>query len=777
MILPDLSDGQDSTPSPRLRSQRPPSPPSHLLRQSFQLAKAPLGRRSAPVSRPLSSSRVSLSDDPQFDDFDGDFDGDTTPKGQARAEDDQVRGTPRTNVMHNWQRDMERKAYESASSGDADSEQYSAGLDGANGDSDGSGSADSSDGRYGSLPYVAGSDDETDNEQWDDSQEELDLEAISSAALSKRAEMILANAKKRLNLMEGNLRGARQSLLPPQRPPSYTSYHYYKRASSISPTPRGSGPVYIPQNKHASFQTPPMSANGSSGHTRVHSEISVASPPSSAFSHRGQPPEKRAVSAMGRFSGQWSPHDFSLGNTVGNRSSGLRGVRSQEVIRHTWVNPEQHLGRSLSRTSNYQASPTLETLREDEDYNKSGADLRRSASTTSDLRTQMQDLKGRISSLKERAREDGMKRRSLQNLRTPSPFTAAQIWDSGTEQYPNSTSPYSSRRGSDHHANGMSNGSSPVEVRNGGYHESESMYQASQYEDAEEKSSEFGSDDTQVLDHLEASATDEVDEEDRDVDGESIYEDAQQAVAERHEDRADAFDYEHFFLHSAMGTYTRENRSLSVSSEDSVETTRPASPPPKVPALPESALSPHRRTRSQDSISTIATFQTATEGGSGSDGESDESNEALDQFTEQALGHRLPPKPSNQSLRSVSSAPRQLRSAGSFYSQHTSSSGQRQLRSAGSFYSQAHTPRDSTPDINDPTAKIMASFFSPHKERGQLTPLQQKDEDLLYALTTSIQQVCSRLQNAQDDDYETKIWRRRLDAARKILDGVPNEDV
>lgn len=573
--------------------------------------------------------------------------------------------------------------------------------------------------------------------------------------------------------MEGNLRGARQSLLPPQRPPSYTSYHYYKRASSISPTPKGSGPIYIPQAKHASLHTPPMSSHG---HTRVHSEISVSSPPNSSFSHRGQPPEKRAVSAMGRFSGQWSPHDFSLGNTVGNRSSGLRGVRSQEVIRHTWVSSDHHNHRSPSCSSNYQASPTLETLREDEGYNKSGGDLRRSASTTTDLRAQMQDLKGRISNLKERAREEDMKRRSLGNLRTPSPFNFARDWDLSPDHHAERASSSSS---SERNISGMYSRPSPAETRNGYYERNVGPQQSQD----DERSSESGSDDTRILDDHEASTDDQFGYEgdDQDVDGESIYEDAPQVVSERHEDRADAFDYEHFFLHSAMGTYTRENRSHSVSSEDSVETTRPASPPPEVPAvpaIPESVLSPHRRTRSQDSISTIATFQTATEG-DGSDTESEESNEALDQFTEQALGHHLPPKSSSQSLRSASSSNSgQLRSVGSFYSQKTSSSGQRQLRSAGSIYSpNIHSPGDSTPEILDPTSKIIASFFSPQKERGQLTPLKQKDEDLLYALTTSIQQVCVRLQNAQDDDYETKIWRRRLDAARKILDGVPNEDI
>ncbi|OJD38733.1 uncharacterized protein BKCO1_4000182 [Diplodia corticola] len=774
LILPDLSDGQDSTPSPRLRFQAPPSPPSHLLRQSFQLAKAPPARRSRSNSRPATAMRMSSTGSVHFDGFDSEVDGDTTPKGQTNQEDHAPpQDTPRTNVMHNWQRDMERKAQEHARLGDADSANYSTSPDGAHGDSDGSGSADDSDGRYSSLPYVADSDGDTDNEQWLEGQEELDLEAISSAALSKRAEMILANAKKRLNLMEGNLRGARQSLNPPQRPPSYTSYHYYKRASSISPTPKGSGPIYIPQARHSSFHS---TSNGSLGHSRVYSDISVssvASPPNSVISHRGQPPEKRAVSAMGRFSGQWSPHDFSLGNTVGNRASGLRGVRSQEVIKHPWVPPEQHNHRSVSRTSNYQASPTLETLREDEGYNKTGADLRRSASTTSDLRAQMHDLKGRISSLKERAREEDMKRRSLQNLRTPSPFTAAPSWDSSADQYANGTPSSSSSEGN---AYAMPYDSSPAEARNG-YHEKESGAQQDQYDVDEDESSESGSEDTRILDDRGPTATEDVGYEDnnREVDGESIYEDAPQVIAERHEDRADAFDYEHFFLHSAMGTYTRENRSQSISSEDSVETTRPVSPPPKVPALPESALSPHRRTRSQDSISTVATFQTATEGnGPGSDSESEESNEALDQFTEQALGHQLPLKPSSQSLRSTSSGNSQLRSTGSFYSQHTSSSGQRRLRSAGSSI---HSPGDSTPEILDPTSKIMASFFSQQKERGQLTPLKQKDEDLLYALTTSIQQVCARLQNAQDDDYETKVWRRRLDAARKILDGVSHEDI
>ena len=49
----------------------------------------------------------------------------------------------------------------------------------------------------------------------------------------------------------------------------------------------------------------------------------------------------------------------------------------------------------------------------------------RSSAQMSDLKGQMQDLKGKISPLKERPRADSLRRRSLQSLRTPSPFTAA----------------------------------------------------------------------------------------------------------------------------------------------------------------------------------------------------------------------------------------------------------------------------------------------------------------------------------------------------------------
>src|SRR6187402_640373 len=47
----------------------------------------------------------------------------------------------------------------------------------------------------------------------------------------------------------------------------------------------------------------------------------------------------------------------------------------------------------------------------------------------------MSDLQGRLFVLRDRARDDTMKRRSLQSLRTPSPFTAAEQWYSSSKNY------------------------------------------------------------------------------------------------------------------------------------------------------------------------------------------------------------------------------------------------------------------------------------------------------------------------------------------------------
>ncbi len=109
-------------------------------------------------------------------------------------------------------------------------------------------------------------------------------------------------------------------------------------------------------------------------------------------------------------------------------------------------------------------------------------------------------------------------------------------------------------------------------------------------------------------------------------------------TGERHEDRADAFDYEHFFLHSGMGNYSADEfmRRNSYASIDSTETAKPddhqTRPESQVEAetnrQAEHAAMQARlleRNVSVDSVSTVASFATATEG------DDDEEDEPVDE--------------------------------------------------------------------------------------------------------------------------------------------------
>jgi hypothetical protein len=241
------------------------------------------------------------------------------------------------------------------------------------------------------------------------------------------------------------------------------------------------------------------------------------------------------------------------------------------------------------------------------------------------------------------------------------------------------------------------------------------------------------------------------------MDGQSEYFDSVPVIAERHEDREDAFDYENFFLHSAMGSYTRERRG-SASSESSVETTRPlspkrvievvteaSSPPQKVRTgygtLVEESLGLHRRSHSVESISTVATFQTATEG-HGSNNGSDDGEDLLDVVTQQIL------PPTIQSP--VLPSPRR------------------------NFDSAVHLAPSPVPQKGLHLLEqheLSSAFISSLLGMDSAGP-----KDVSASDVALVQDVVSRLQSvvtnlrAQPRDYDRREWRRRLDAAKNALD-------
>jgi hypothetical protein len=425
--------------------------------------------------------------------------------------------------------------------------------------------------------------------------------------------------------------------------------------------------------------------------------------------------------------------------------------------------------------------------------------LRRPASSASDIRAQMDELKGRISTLKERAQEDRMKRMSVNSLRTPSPFTASDKWLSSADNYKGQ--PRSAEISAE-----WSQNSSPIakqgEFASPYYHSNsdiksspprahdETEYAESNYEDAEELLGDIKEEPEELDEPSTPSTTvyvesqkiligpqdptrdklgekrksdatakvlfeNEYAEYEGSVDGESIdgqseYHEAVPVLAERHEDRADAFDYEHFFLHSAMGSFSRDRRGSS-SSEGSLETTRPASPARRtgVGQASDDPQSLHRRSQSTDSVSTVASFATAAEDVD-SDSGSDDGPDPLDLATE----HYFAPPATQVPNRSARNS-RRLDSA-----VHMPSDDDRLDIDTDAGYG---------PLKQRPVSALVSSLLEIHNMVAG-TEMPDSDMELVEGVIKSLQRTCLKLQNLSGDDYERRLWRRKLDAARKALD-------
>lgn len=581
--------------------------------------------------------------------------------------------------------------------------------------------------------------------------------------------------------MENNIRGARQSLVvSPTFNGSKMATELQHQINAARERDRklyaGIGPI-PPRNRN--YTSSLLSATGSPIHTRGMSETSVPLPFSSPTYMAKVQQSKRSSSAMGHGSGPWSPEGH------GNGRFPIRESRSFEVSRDArgnGFNQDDSL-----RTHSRGSTPTvLETLPEDE-----SPKLHRSASTTSSLRDQVHDLKHRISNLRLKTQEENLRRRSQQSLRAPSPFTSAENWYSGAEGFKTPGSPINADAGvgfklesptrkmlyedgsseptAKHSvASPQSGHSYAVKEVDREYDNStpepDEAYDSFHYDQfeshkpAEEESHTMGLglDLDETDDDFISLAGDDVDT------GSSIYEDAvyEMPVTERHEDRIDAFDYENFFLHSAMGTYSaaRPRSSSSSGSVDSVATTRTVTLLPhtrNVSTGSAKRVSMHARNSSVASVSTVASFATASEGLS----DDEEDNPEMDQFSQQIL-----PNPDRASQVTITASPR------SELTPNGSKAGGSKSPSQGSTFS-----RVSSPGIGDmvtglQTSKIFSILLESPRNEPQLA-LNQEEKQLIYSLAASLQQVVGSLKSTTGDQYERKEWRRRLDEARRVLNG------
>lgn len=342
----------------------------------------------------------------------------------------------------------------------------------------------------------------------------------------------------------------------------------------------------------------------------------------------------------------------TMRRSTGGHDSGLEPLTEDQV-----AHLEELCGTTEAAMATNFLSPTFGS------FVDGAKGLQRSASAAQmrdikDIKDQMKDLKGKISSLREQARVDSMKRRSLQSLRTPSPFTHSQIDQWYAEPAPGerdnsaAVQPSDPWNGEDTHAK-ETNESAEDRDTDGGdvsYHGVVEDATATQlrpalvrptsviFAPAEAPRAALDEDvqgdeeeDDDLEERFETPAemyTDDESDGFRDAvdlgyeseSGESLYHDTVQHMVS-HEDREDAFDYEHFFLHSAMGTM-RRNSTSSYTSEGSIETTRgptttdpvdgASGSEPEENSPPSPSPSDDRR-MSTTSISTIDTFATAEE--------------------------------------------------------------------------------------------------------------------------------------------------------------------
>ncbi|KUJ20318.1 uncharacterized protein LY89DRAFT_639748 [Mollisia scopiformis] len=673
-----------------------------------------------------------------------------------------------------------------------------------------------------------------------------DEDRNSSAALSRRAEQILLNAKKRLNNMEGNLTRARSSLyITPTG--SMSSIHSSSPLSRSTPSPPQNEPRLITSlgvapSKHRQLNTPSDSPTNSPGHSRVYSETSISSPLRPvAFPVRSASAAARYIGRSGLDASQPSP---PLSYTPeGTHEESRTGSRSGFTSSLSKASPPH--GTILEPLSEDDASPDFEADRAsmrsalDDQLGPSGEHrgLTRSASSMQmrDLRDQMQDLKGRLSVLRDRARDDTMKRRSLQSLRTPSPFTAAEQWYAGAKNYGNSP-PLSADAGVAqppwNEPEREKDGGKERELKESapiapGYansdvtsvyedvietHASDGMtgreppIQEEDYDTAAEgeQPQDFEED---FVDEYNDEMVNREEADDYESDA-SLYHDTV-ATQISHEDREDAFDYEHFFLHSAMGTISQQRNGRrdsvgSYSSEDSVETTRGPTTSSTAKVNERTSLG-HLRSGSTDSISTMATFATATEGNGSENGEDGNADFSVQEVTAPEVRTSTPVTAKRTTFGSavngasdnnqVSTQVVRRHSTGHDEQQRIVSAAHRpSVASFESFQSTGTTrsfplvnkPKIQQPTSSDPDLRLKeheASRLSDsttltevNSSRERLEPspvhmLAKDDQILVERLVASLGKCVLGLQEAGRGSYDGRVWRRRLDAARRVLEG------
>ena len=616
--------------------------------------------------------------------------------------------------------------------------------------------------------------------------------------------------------MEGNLSRARSTL---ERRPSSSMSAFSNRGAepvSLYTLPRkGRNPSGFSPSKHRQGNIPMLEEN-QQGHSRVYSETSVPSTLQTAPNgyspedqnrhlHGEDPAAKERSSEPSR---NWFWNGLTRNTSLNHaaRNNGLQPLNEDGPALESFEKNSQTNESKDDETFDLEPTPMTNTS---EIRSPPTAGLTRARSTTQmrDLRDQMQDLKGKISTLKQRAKEDNLRRRSLQSLRTPSPFTAAEQWY--TEQ-PVAEAGHSSAQGiglekgpkgpdieEPHNEPAPEEPGNVLMATDGDYArpnddpdtESPLSKPTSQEEESTPRSSQVESityhrgpsqspPERQVIVD-ETTLVDSDGKEDSLYGDQDYHETSAEPIVERHEDRPDAFDYEHFILHSAMGSYSgvgvRRSSSMrkkrnSDSSASSVETTKPRSLMSEVNGRgtngdESSSSGSHVRKVSVESVSTVNTFATATEGKLSVTSDDDDDDEWTPR---QTMAGSWQPEPKKHKVNGVNGSPK---ARGKKHIALASKAFRNDAKPRGEKLSPAQSP--------DPLLYIRSIARPDFPESsGPVRSLQigDRDRELIERLVGSLAKVCADLHRLGADGavYEARVCRRKLDVARRMLDGEVN---
>ncbi|MCJ1242305.1 hypothetical protein MMC14_010313 [Varicellaria rhodocarpa] len=668
--------------------------------------------------------------------------------------------------------------------------------------------------------------------------EEDEDDPTSHAALSIRAELILANAKKRLTVsalllrfeslcltmgqeMEDNLNRARtlratasapkvlhRELSPSRHLPSFNRNQEMDGWNITTKKQRGA--------------KSPNSLGINMGHSRVLSETSVPGQLEKLKLSRDHQRASSVMESIGNVNDllgfeahydfteePWNPlnrgisqaghHRRLLGPLHEDEPELVAADSSSPRDSSPFTDSSQRYGGRSSGLSN----TTYYSIKQ---VNSAQLGRSRSSMQLRDLREQMQDLKGKVSSLKQRTREDRLQRRSLQMLKTSSPFTEAPDWKEQEERNEHEKAMYDKGLGIDVLPDNLSKDNhlpiarvdNGVDILNGvrGAVDDHSSIYSNPLQETIASSPEVRDETTQLEEAIESSYNEESTADG--ISETSIYPHSEESdsplrhIPQRHEDRPDAFDYSHFFLHSGMRTFhnpsPERRRSPSLSSCESVETTKAPTPPPQEDSSiasqnpivveedsqdipPYQQNGQHYRQTSVESFSTVATFATATE-----DINDLKSNSIINIHPSTSVRAHADEPP----LRSLADADLQLPyGSDSSHSFHRPDDKNNNRNTIDELIQNGTYLRTST-FVPITSSSYPIPSQPPHALTTNLpdetdTKLSDPDKVLVEALLQSLHNLCGDLSGFSAEGgkrYEGKVLRRRVDMARRVLDGL-----